>query len=104
MKKPKNFDSAPVTRGEFREAIEELQEHVDDSRAEFRAAIKDLKGIVMKILKTVESIDARAKEPQDIPERVARLERPRPGCQRAEKSWDCGHLSGKCHLSYPSWP
>lgn len=96
MKKQKNHDNEPVTRGEFREAIEELQSHVDDGRAEARTEFKSLRvevrqlskrvsGLEVKvdslermvgsILKIVQSIDGQMKEQRDMPERVARLER-----------------------------
>lgn len=75
MKKSGNFDNEPVTRGEFREALDELQSHVDDSREEFRAELKDLKNVMKKILKLVQGIDAQMKEQRDIPDRVACLER-----------------------------
>lgn len=43
MKKQKNLDNEPVTRKEFREAIEELQSHVDDSRQETRNEFKKVR-------------------------------------------------------------
>lgn len=96
MKKQKNHDNEPVTRGEFWEAIKEVQSHVDDSRAEARAEFKALRTEVQEvnkrvsrleekvdslertvgsILKIVQSIDGQMKEQRDLPDRVARLER-----------------------------
>lgn len=75
MKNKRNHTNEPVTRGEFREAIEEVQSHVGAGRDEFRAEIKDLKSTVATILKLVQSIDGQMKEQRDIPDRVSRLER-----------------------------
>lgn len=54
MKKQKNSDSEPVTRKEFREAIEEVQSHVDDSRQE---AGNEFKKVQQEI--RVEAVETR---------------------------------------------
>ena len=78
MKKVKNSDNEPVTRGEFREAIEELQSHVDDVRADVRrleAKVDRIERVLNLVLKTIQSVDGQMKEQRDIPDRVSRLER-----------------------------
>lgn len=70
-------DDQPVTRREFREVTEQLQSSINDTREEANDRFNRVEEKQDKMWDALLRIEAMIKRLQDIPARVARLERDR---------------------------